>query len=912
MPTNDQARDACGLSIEMVTSTRFAGKKICDRSVLSFSLFIRPGLGVLVFSVQLHDLMWICYRKHMIALTLRARLPTLYTVPVPTRTKAFVVGLAHNNPRPFSMTKRKRSSLATEVAVIPSSAVLPTNLVDLASDMIHAPVRRSSTRKTAQPPPALIDPNPDTNESIIDSKAALRASPDAEGKEEEAKIGKAVRARGKKTVVAITPDAKVKEETEEPTITKPSNPRKASSTTPADTKSEAAKDRKGVEREDPEAEGDEEAADPEEIQEALSRPPPINSSYLPLPWKGRLGYACLNTYLRTANPPVFSSRTCRIASILEHRHPLKDPSQPEHATKNRPDKDQPADVARGQAYVEALCLANARDIPKMLRWNHRYAIKFLRLSSEMFPFASHEVYGYKLAPFASEALAEAGRVAAELGHRLTTHPGQFTQLGSPRKEVITASIRDLEYHCELLDLLKLPPQQDRDAVMILHMGGVFGDKAATLQRFRQNYQALPQGIKNRLVLENDDVCYTVHDLLPICESLNIPLVLDYHHHNILFDSSQLREGTLDIMMLYDRIAATWQRKGITQKMHYSEPTPSAITARQRRKHNPRVATLPPCPDTMDLMIEAKDKEQAVFELMRTFKLPGCDTFADILPHTRNDENKPWRPPPPPKKRTPKKRKSTDVDADDDEVNDPEPEPAQPPPPVPEPEVSMGGPQGRVYWPPGMESWLRPRKREVKPRDSTKALGLAEKAAAKRAEKAAWQAAREASAEVKDGGQATLPSASVVVEAAIASASADKAGTKKKKQPARAPKAKSTAAKGALKNAKARKLANAVPTPSTSEPDDSMEPSEDGDEVDEEDEDASMPDLTDGEEEEEEEELVPRASLGTARRARVGKVARGKTAAPELRKAGGRPPTRKRKRVQYNEAEDDEEDEEEEE
>jgi UV DNA damage endonuclease len=134
--------------------------------------------------------------------------------------------------------------------------------------------------------------------------------------------------------------------------------------------------------------------------------------------------ACLNTYLRYSTPSVFSSRTCRIASILEHRHPLKDPSQPEHATKNRPDKDKPADIARGQKWVEALGLANARDITKMLRWNDRYGIKFMRLSSEMFPFASHDEYGYKLAPFAAETLAEVGKVVAELGHRVTTHPGQ--------------------------------------------------------------------------------------------------------------------------------------------------------------------------------------------------------------------------------------------------------------------------------------------------------------------------------------------------------------------------------------------------------------------------------------------------------------------------------------------------------
>ncbi|KUL86392.1 hypothetical protein ZTR_08188 [Talaromyces verruculosus] len=447
---------------------------------------------------------------------------------------------------------------------------------------------------------------------------------------------------------------------------------------------------------DPESDEDV-PADVEEVKEALERPAPVNSDYLPLPWKGRLGYACLCTYLRYANPPVFSSRTCRIASILENRHPLQDPSQPFHATKNRPDREQPADHARGQAYVEALGLANARDIVKMLRWNDRYGIKFLRLSSEMFPFASHEIYGYKLAPFASEVLAEAGRVAAELGHRLTMHPGQFTQLGSPRKEVIESSIRDLEFHSELLSLLKLPPQQNRDAVMILHMGGVFGDKAATLDRFRENYKGLSQDIKNRIVLENDDVSWSIHDLLPICEELNIPLVLDYHHHNIIFDSDKLREGTLDIMQLYDRIRATWTRKGITQKMHYSEPEPTAITPRQRRKHNARVYTLPPCDPTMDLMIEAKDKEQAVFELMRKYKLPGHENIGQMIPHVREDENKPWKPP----KKTKKSGDFIDL--------------AQltpPPPSIPLGEVSMGGPERRVYWPPGHEEWLRPKKRVI--------------------------------------------------------------------------------------------------------------------------------------------------------------------------------------------------------
>lgn len=393
-----------------------------------------------------------------------------------------------------------------------------------------------------------------------------------------------------------------------------------------------------------------------------------------------------------------------MSSIIEHRHPLKDASQPEHAVKNRPDKEQPADIARGQEFVQQLGLANARDIVKMIRWNDKYGIKFMRLSSEMFPFASHQEHGYKLAPFASEALAEAGRVVAELGHRVTTHPGQFTQIASPRKEVVTAAIRDLEYHNEMLSLLKLPEQADRDAVMILHMGGTYGDKAATLDRFRENYVKLSDGVKRRLVLENDDVAWTVHDLLPICEELNIPMVLDFHHHNIMFDPS-IREGTLDIINLYDRIKQTWTRKNIRQKMHYSEQTAAAVTPRDRRKHSPRVRTLPPCAPDMDLMIEAKDKEQAVFELMRAFKLPGWDRFNDVVPHERDDE---------PRKEVRKKKKKAGKkkkNGEDDEPEEDEIEIAARV--VSDEDFAMGGPDQRVYWPEGMEDWLRPKKREVK-------------------------------------------------------------------------------------------------------------------------------------------------------------------------------------------------------
>lgn len=600
--------------------------------------------------------------------------------------------------------KRKRSSADIPIPGPEAAAI------EFADSIVPQP--KQTRRK--------ISTNPDRNSDILDAPSALRASPDSDINENitpgnikleedsslsdlsdslEAPAPKVT----KKKKPAATKAKRADSETASVASTPASKPKNAS-----------ANDDDGYQ--DPEAEDGQEATE-EEVSAAISRPPPVHSSYLPLPWKGRLGYACLNTYLRQSNPPVFCSRTCRIASILEHRHPLRDPSQPEHAIKNRPDRDQPADEALGKRYLEDVCLANVADLPKMIRWNDKYGIRFMRLSSEMFPFASHEEYGYKLAPFAADALAEAGKVIAHYGHRVTTHPGQFTQLGSPRQPVIDNAIRDLNYHDEMLSLLRLPEQQNRDAVMILHMGGVFGDKQTAMQRFRENYARLSQGVKNRLVLENDDVSYTVHDLLPICEELNIPMVLDFHHHNILFDPEQLREGTADIVPLFPRILETWRRKGITPKMHYSEPEPQAITPRQRRKHNPRVSTLPPCPDDMDLMIEAKDKEQAVFQLMRDFKLPGWDSFNDIIPYVRDDDNKAALAALNKKKpvKATKKTKKMTEDQDGEEAVKQEEDPL--PVLVPDAEVGMGGGHNRVFWPVTMEEWLRPKKRIVKPRES---------------------------------------------------------------------------------------------------------------------------------------------------------------------------------------------------
>ncbi|KII92552.1 hypothetical protein PLICRDRAFT_80608, partial [Plicaturopsis crispa FD-325 SS-3] len=302
-------------------------------------------------------------------------------------------------------------------------------------------------------------------------------------------------------------------------------------------------------------------------------------------FKGRLGYACLNTILRNKKPAaesVFCSRTCRIDSIKKN----------------------------GMEWVKELGRKNMQDMLELIKWNEDNNIRFMRMSSEMFPFASHPIYGYSL-EYCAPLLASVGALAARLGHRLTTHPGQFTQLGSPNPKVLESSVRELEYHCEMMDRMGI----GKDGVMIIHGGGVYGDKQAALARIKTSIQdVLPQNVRDRLVLENDELCYNAEDLLPICEELDIPLVFDYHHDHLNPSSIPPRE-------IIARANAIFARRGIKPKQHLSEPRTGAVTLMERRAHADRCEELPPdLPDDMDLMIEAKDKEQAVLYLHRMYDL----------------------------------------------------------------------------------------------------------------------------------------------------------------------------------------------------------------------------------------------------------------------------------------------------
>ncbi len=147
--------------------------------------------------------------------------------------------------------------------------------------------------------------------------------------------------------------------------------------------------------------------------------------------------------------------------------------------------------------------------------------------------------------------------AAQHDIRLSFHPDQFVVLSSPHTKVVANSIQELEYQAQLAEAVGAD-------VINIHGGGVYGDKSAALRRFCQVFPNLSESVRSRLTLENDDISYTVQDLLPVCEQLSIPLVYDVHHHRCNPDGLSVEEST--------RLASkTWERAGREQYCHISSP-----------------------------------------------------------------------------------------------------------------------------------------------------------------------------------------------------------------------------------------------------------------------------------------------------------------------------------------------------
>ena len=267
--------------------------------------------------------------------------------------------------------------------------------------------------------------------------------------------------------------------------------------------------------------------------------------------------------------------------------------------------------AKGLDYVSELALANSKDVLKILVWNKNNNIKFFRLSSALVPWGDGlDLTTLKDYNEISTALRKAGDYAKANGIRITSHPGPFVVLTSPKENVVEAAIKDLELHGKIFDLLGL--SQTPYNKINIHCNGVYGDKLSAMNRFCENYLRLSDSVKNRLTVENDDKAsmYNVKDLMYIHNRINIPIVFDYHHH--LFNTGDLSEEEALKLAI-----TTWG--DITPVVHYSESKAlhEENTKLKPQAHSDYIKSLPNTYGLdVDIMVEAKAKELAILPFIK--------------------------------------------------------------------------------------------------------------------------------------------------------------------------------------------------------------------------------------------------------------------------------------------------------
>lgn len=286
----------------------------------------------------------------------------------------------------------------------------------------------------------------------------------------------------------------------------------------------------------------------------------------------RLGYACINLTLEAS-----TNSTTRLALIDERDRWL------------------------------AACQRNIEGMERILEFNGQHGLNF-RVGSSMVPFASHPALSHDWVQLLGPDLKRLGQRAQDLGIRLSMHPGQYCIPGSPRTEVVEAALRELRYSATLLRLFGTP-----DPVIVVHMGGQYGDFAATRERTVTNLRGESE-VLSMLAFEHDDKVWPAEEVLPVCQELGLPLIADNLHHQAL-------PGKMSWKELLREARASWGDR--RPKFHLS----SQAEAKKVGAHADLILAKDVAmyiedlgEGDYDLMVEAKEKERAalaVRELLAT-------------------------------------------------------------------------------------------------------------------------------------------------------------------------------------------------------------------------------------------------------------------------------------------------------
>ncbi|MEN6397114.1 MAG: UV DNA damage repair endonuclease UvsE [Methanoregula sp.] len=278
----------------------------------------------------------------------------------------------------------------------------------------------------------------------------------------------------------------------------------------------------------------------------------------------RIGYPCINRSIGCT-----PSKTFRLASYSDNR--LRDTVQ-----------------------------ANLSCLEKILDYNVQNGLLFLRITSDLVPFASHPVCRFPWQVHFLPVFESLGSYIRKHRFRISLHPDQFVLINTPDPDVLRRSIDELAYHEQLLELMGL----DQAAKIQIHVGGVYGDKTASTERFISAFEGLDERIRRHLVIENDDRLYSAADCLAISDRTGIPVLFDVFHHAVCNNGEPVRE-------ILDPVTKTWSGNDGIPMVDYSSQQAGKRPG-AHAEHIDLIDFKRFLSDTratdLDIMLEIKDKE----------------------------------------------------------------------------------------------------------------------------------------------------------------------------------------------------------------------------------------------------------------------------------------------------------------
>lgn len=268
--------------------------------------------------------------------------------------------------------------------------------------------------------------------------------------------------------------------------------------------------------------------------------------------------------------------------------------------------------------IDKVIVNNLENLIEILKYNASNNIHFYRLSSSIIPLATHPNVNFDYLDNYQTYYDKISRIVNDKEMRIDIHASNYCVLNSTKRDIVNTSIKSLEYYYNLLKYMKID-----NPLIILHIGSSTFGKEDSIKRFVNQVNKLPKYLKDIIAIENDDKMFNIEDIIKISKSLNIPIVLDYHHH--LCNNA----GNIDNYL--EDIFTSWKDKKI--KMHFSSPKDKKNLSAHADYINADdfinfLSIIRKYNKDIDIMIEAKNKDEAIFRLIRQLKYKTNYKFID--------------------------------------------------------------------------------------------------------------------------------------------------------------------------------------------------------------------------------------------------------------------------------------------